>query len=97
MQHKNQRIDTKTNGTRSEQRIEQLIFLLKDEYDSKYSGTDKYIENSKQEPDLPVMIYLYEHIPKYLLVVPMDLILHRRLQNNAKNIKVAATFNDSTI
>lgn len=97
MQHQNQRIYTKTNGTRSQQRIGKLRFLLKYEYNSKYGGTDKYIEYSKDKPDLPVIIYIYDDIPKYLFVVPMDLILHRRLQNNAKNIKVASTFNDSTI
>lgn len=97
MQHQNQRIYTKTNRTRSQQRIIKLIILIKDEYDSKYSRTDKNIEYSKDKPDLPVIIYIFEHIPKYLLVVPMDLILQRRRQNNAKNIKVASTFNDSTI
>lgn len=97
MQHENERIDTKTNRTRSQQRIIKFIILLRDEYNSKYGSTDKNIEYSKDKPNLPVIIYIYKHIPKYLLVVPIDLILQRRLQNNAKNIKVASTFKDSTI
>ena len=79
-----------------QQLFEPVSFVdILDELEGEQAGTDEDVYDGGDDPDGPMLVWVSQQLPRYLLVTLIALILQRRRQKSIRKRAVAMTLRDS--